>query len=137
MLSAGCAIATSTTSGSSGPLRIVAAENFWGSIAGQLGGSKASVTSVIDRPGVDPHNYHPTARDARACARAQLVVVNGIGYDPWAQQLLAANPVGRRLVLKVGDVAGVADGGNPHRWYSPSDVERVIAAVTADLRKLD
>ena len=137
LLVSGCALATSTTSDSSGPLRIVAAENFWGSIAGQLGGSKVSVSSVIDRPGMDPHDYEPTARDARAFARAQLVVVNGIGYDPWAQQLLAANPVGRRLVLKVGDVVGVGTGGNPHRWYSPSDVERVIEAVTADLQKLD
>src|SRR4051794_6690672 len=138
MLSAGCAIATSTTSEAGSPLRIVAAENFWGSIAGQLGGLKVSVSSVIDRPGMDPHDYEPTARDARAFARAQLVVVNGIGYDPWAQQLLAANRVGRRrLVLKVGDVVGVGTGGNPHRWYSPSDVERVIEAVTTDLQKLD
>src|SRR4051812_29209282 len=137
MLASGCAIATAATSDQGGPLRIVAAENFWGSIAGQLGGSKVTVSSVIDRPGMDPHDYEPTARDARAFARAQLVVVNGVGYDPWAQQLLNANPLGRRLVLKVGDVVGVAAGGNPHRGYSPGDVERVIAAVTADLQKLD
>src|SRR3954468_8821806 len=133
--STGCALATSTTSEQGGPVRIVAAENFWGSIAGQLGGSKVSVTSVIDRPGMDPHDYEPTARDARAFARAQLVVVNGVGYDPWAQQLLNANPVGRRLVLKVGDVVGVRDGDNPHRWYSPADVEQVIKAITDDLRR--
>src|SRR3954449_7952 len=137
LLASGCALATSTTSDQGGPLRIVAAENFWGSIADQLGGSKVAVTSIIDRPGMDPHDYEPTARDARAFARAQLVVVNGVGYDPWAQQLLNANPVGRRLVLKVGDVVGVAAGGNPHRWYSPGDVETVIEAVTSDLQKLD
>jgi len=137
VLATGCATAVSTASDASGRLRIVAAENFWGSLASQLGGSKASVTSVIDRPGMDPHDYEPTARDARAFARAQLVVVNGIGYDPWAQQLLSANPVGQRLVLKVGDLVGVADGGNPHRWYAPGDVERVISAITADLQKLD
>src|SRR4051794_41501390 len=109
MLSAGCAIATSTTSEAGSPLRIVAAENFWGSIAGQLGGSKVSVSSGIDRPGMDPHDYDPTARDARAFARAQLVVVNGLGDHPWAQQLLAADPVGQRLGLKDGDVVGVGN----------------------------
>lgn len=138
LLASGCAATTSPANVTAGaPLRIVAAENFWGSIAGQLGGTKASVTSVISRPGIDPHDYEPTARDARAFATAQMVVVNGVGYDAWAQQLLSANPVGRRLVVKVGDLVGARAGANPHRWYSPADVEQVIAAVTTDLQKLD
>jgi len=134
---AGCAIATSTASATSAPLRVVAAENFWGSIAAQLAGSKATVTSIINRPSIDPHDYEPTPADARAFARAQLVVVNGVGYDPWADRLLSADPVGHRIALKVGDVVGVAPGANPHRWYAPADVEKVIATVTADLQRLD
>ena len=138
LFATGCATTASSVSSAEGaPLRIVAAENFWGSIARQLGGSKATASSVIDKPGTDPHDYEPTAGDARAFARAQLVVVNGVGYDPWAQQLLSANPVGRRLVVKVGDLVGARAGDNPHRWYSPADVEQVIAAVTADLQRLD
>src|ERR1700757_4823553 len=107
-------------------IHVVAAENFWGSIAAQLGGSRVQVTSVITSPATDPHDYEPTAVDARTLAGAQMVIVNGIGYDPWAPKLLAANPVDGRLVLTVGDLVGIKPGGNPHRWYSPTDVQRVI-----------
>src|SRR5438270_5271646 len=71
-----------------GVLHVVAAENFWGSIASQLGGSRVRLTSVITSPATDPHDYEPTAADARTIAGAQMVIVNGIGYDPWAQKLL-------------------------------------------------
>jgi zinc/manganese transport system substrate-binding protein len=135
---AGCAHAQSpggTTSGTS--LRVVAAENVWGSIAAQLGGTKADVSSVITSPATDPHDYEPTAADARTMAGARLVIVNGIGYDPWATKLLAANPVSGRIVLDVGTLLGIEPGGNPHRWYSPTDVQRVTGALVRDYRKLD
>jgi len=137
VLLTGCATAISATGDRSGRLRIVAVENFWGSIAGQLGGAKAAVKSIINSPNTDPHEYEPTPADARAFAKAQLVLVNGVGYDPWADKLLAANPVGRRIVVNVGDVVGASRGDNPHRWYSPLDVEQVITRVTADLQGLD
>ena len=88
-----------TAAAPAGTLRVVAAENFWGSIAAQLGGSKVAVTSIITSPNTDPHSYEPTAADARTMAGAQMVVLDGIGYDPWATQLMAANPVGGRVVL--------------------------------------
>src|SRR5579862_8552231 len=123
--------------GASAPLRVVAAENFWGSIAAQLGGDRVQVTSVIANPATDPHDYEPTAVDARTLAGAQLVIVNGIGYDPWATKLLKANPVEGRVVLTVGNLLGLSPGDNPHRWYSPSDVRRVIAAIVRDYERLD
>lgn len=129
--------ANSASAQSSAPLRVVAAENFWGSIAAQLGGDRVQVTSVITNPATDPHEYEPTAVDARTFAEAQFVIVNGIGYDPWAPQLLAANPVKGRIVLTVGDVVGIKPGGNPHRWYSPGNVQQVISAIVADYKQLD
>lgn len=117
-------------------VQVVAAENFWGSIAAQLGGSHARVTSIVSNPDTDPHSYEPTAADARAVAGAQLVIENGIGYDPWVSKLVAAvrtNP----KVLDVGNLLGVPDGGNPHRWYDPGDVDVVVAQVTSDLQQLD
>jgi zinc/manganese transport system substrate-binding protein len=122
---------------STAQIHVVAAENFWGSIASQLGGNRVQVTSVITNPATDPHDYEPSSADARTFAGAQMVVVNGVGYDPWASQLIAANPVGGRIILTVGDVVGVAPGGNPHRWYSPANVKQAIAAITADYTKLD
>jgi zinc/manganese transport system substrate-binding protein len=136
-----CAIgffgATAKGSRQGGALRVVAAENFWGSIAAQLGGTHAQVTSVITSPATDPHSYEPTAVDARAVAGAQMVIENGVGYDPWAGKLVAADPEGGRVVVDVGDLVGVKAGGNPHRWYSPSDVHQVIRAITSDYSKLD
>src|SRR6266536_1394144 len=96
---------------------VVAAENFWGSIARQLGGTHVAETSIITNPSADPHDYEPAASDARTIASAQLVIVNGIGYDPWAQKLLAANPVQGRRTLTVGTLLGLKDGDNPHQWY--------------------
>jgi len=138
---ASCSLPSGTADafgGSSSPrvVRVVAAENFWGSIAAQLGGRHARVVSIITDPNTDPHAYEPTAGDARTVAASQLVVENGIGYDPWMPKLLAADQ-GGQTVLDVGAVVGVAAGGNPHRWYDPTDVQRVIDAVTADLQHLD
>jgi zinc/manganese transport system substrate-binding protein len=116
---------------------MVAAENFWGSLAQQLGGEHATVTSVINNPDADPHDYEPTPADGRTIASAQYVIINGVGYDPWAPKLVDANPSGTRTVLTIGDLVGVKEGGNPHRWYSPDDVHKVIARITDDYKKID
>jgi zinc/manganese transport system substrate-binding protein len=118
-------------------IHVVAAENFWGSLATQLGGNRVQVTSVIANPATDPHDYEPSAVDARTFAGAQMAIVNGVGYDSWASKLIAANPVKGRVVLTVGDLVGVKAGGNPHRWYSPADVQQAIAAIVRDYSKLD
>jgi len=120
-----------------GQIHVVAAENFWGSIAAQVGGNRVQVTSIITNPATDPHDYEPNAQDARTIAGAQMVIVNGVGYDPWAPKLVAGNPVGGRVVLTVGNLVGVKPGGNPHRWYSPANVRQVANAIVADYTKLD
>jgi zinc/manganese transport system substrate-binding protein len=140
-LAAACALATGCASGAPGitdpgTVRVVAAENFWGSIARQLGGSHAAVQSIIVNPAQDPHSYEPTTNDARTMATAQLAIVNGVGYDPWAPKLLAANPVSGRLTLTVGSLLDLQDGDNPHRWYDPSEVEQVAGAIEVKLAAL-
>jgi zinc/manganese transport system substrate-binding protein len=117
--------------------QVVAAENFWGSIAAQLAGDRASVTSIIVNPATDPHSYEPTAQDARTLAGAQMAIVNGLGYDSWAPKLLHASPAGGRVVLNVGGALGLKDGDNPHQWCSPSSVRRVVARIAADFTSLD
>ena len=134
---AACGGVGPAASGDSGKLEGVAAENFWGSLAAQLGGDRAHVTSVISNPATDPHDYEPTAADARSLAGARLVIVNGVGYDGWASKLLSANPVSGRMVLDLGDLVGLKAGDNPHLWYSPRDVQRTIGAIVADYKRLD
>jgi zinc/manganese transport system substrate-binding protein len=70
-------------------------------------------------------------------ATAQLAIVNGIGYDPWAPKLLAANPVSGRLTLNVGGIFGLREGDNPHRWYDPGALPAVAETIGADLARLD
>jgi zinc/manganese transport system substrate-binding protein len=131
---AGCG---GTSSANTNGVYVVAAENFWGSIASQIAGDKATVHSIIANPAQDPHSYDPSANDARALATSGLAIVNGVGYDPWAPKLLAANPDSKRVVLTVGRLLKLHDGENPHRWYSPADVDSVAYYITADLSKLD
>jgi zinc/manganese transport system substrate-binding protein len=128
---------SSSPTGPSGKLNVVAAEDFWGSIAQQLGGDRVQVTSIITNPAADPHDYEPSAEDARTMAGARLAIVNGIGYDPWASKLLAANPSSERTVLAVGDLLGLKEGDNPHQWYSPVSVQKVIEQITADCKRAD
>jgi zinc/manganese transport system substrate-binding protein len=135
MMCAGCGSAEPDGESISGKLRVVAAENFWGSIAAQLGGSKVEVRSIIVNPATDPHSYEPTAEDARTMAGAQMAIVNGIGYDEWASHLLAASPSEKRSVLDVGSLLGLKAGANPHQWYAPGHVHAVIDQIVADYDK--
>src|ERR1700736_4957846 len=137
-LLAGCGgSGTPATATAAGKLQVVAAENFWGSIAAQLGGSKVALQSIIVNPSTDPHSYEPTAADGVTLAKSQMVIVNGIGYDAWASKLLAANPSSTRKVLNVGDLLGLKQGDNPHQWYAPASVQRVIAQIVTDYQRLD
>jgi zinc/manganese transport system substrate-binding protein len=131
-----CGLATGSPA-PGGKVEVVAAENFWGSIATQVGGERAHVTSVIANPDTDPHDYEPTPADARLIAGARYVIVNGAGYDSWAPKLLAANPVSGRIVLTIGDFLGKKEGDNPHMWYSPTFVERVVDRIASDLAAID
>ena len=135
LLIAGCGGSVSSSTGApGGKLQVAAAENFWGSVAAQLGGSKVAVSSIIVNPNTDPHSYEATASDGVTMARSQMAIVNGIGYDTWASKLLAANSSSGRAVLDVGNLLGLKEGDNPHQWYSPSSVQRVISRFISDVR---
>ncbi|MCL5006933.1 MAG: zinc ABC transporter substrate-binding protein [Patescibacteria group bacterium] len=118
-------------------LRVVAAENFWGSIASQIGGARVSVLSVVSDPNADPHEYESNTDTAIALANADYVIVNGAGYDGWAKKLLAANPSRSRKVLDVASLLGKKSGDNPHFWYSPEYVNETAAQIEKDLTALD
>jgi len=122
---------------SAGSLNVVAGENFWGSIAAQLGGSKVNVLSVVTDPNADPHEYESNTDDARAFARADLVILNGAGYDDWGKKLLDANSSSHRNVLNVADLLGKKAGDNPHFWYDPGYVVSVADAITARYKAID
>ncbi|WAJ46386.1 zinc ABC transporter substrate-binding protein [Mycobacterium sp. Aquia_216] len=126
-----------SSSGAGSKIAVIATINAWGSIAAQLGGDRVQLTSIITNPNTDPHSYEPSAADARMVADAAIVVENGIGYDAWADKMIAADPNPRRAVVNVGDTVGIPAGGNPHQWYSPDSVTKVSNAITAAYKKAD
>jgi zinc/manganese transport system substrate-binding protein len=118
-------------------IRIVAAENFWGSLIQQLGGMHVNVTSIVTDPNADPHEYESSSSDARAIANANFVIVNGVGYDDWALKLISASNNYNQTILNVGEFLGKANGTNPHLWYNPTYVDATVKQMYLDLVKID
>lgn len=118
-------------------ITIVAAENFYGDVARQIGGSHVQVTSILRNPDVDPHLFEASPSVARAISKAQIVVYNGLAYDPWVSKLLSASPDSRRITIDVGRLVGKRPGDNPHVWYDPATMLAYSRALTADLSAVD
>lgn len=123
--------------GHNGTIQIVAAENFWGSLAFQLGGSHVSVTSLVTDPNADPHEFGSTASTGRSYETADYVIENGAGYDSWSDDLLRAHQNPQRKVLNIANLVGKKAGDNPHIWYDPVYVNKAIAQMEQDLINLD
>jgi zinc/manganese transport system substrate-binding protein len=126
-------IAASTAAAA--PIKVVAAENFYGDIARQIGGPQVAVTSVLTNPDQDPHEFEASPSTARAFADAALVIVNGAGYDAWAAKLLAASPA--RTAVAVAALLRRAAGDNPHVWYDPAAAPALAEALASIFSKLD
>ena len=127
---------------------VVASVNQWGSLASELGGSCVKVTSLINSTSVEPHDYEPTTSDMAKLTKADIVVLNGAGYDSWAEK--AQFDKGKQTIVNVGDIMGItateehshehSDGEsghhhhhgstNPHLWFSPEAVLKAANAIT-------
>jgi zinc/manganese transport system substrate-binding protein len=118
-------------------LKVVAAENFYGDIVGQLAGDHVSITNILSDPTVDPHEYETNAWDAAAVANARLVIQNGLGYDTFIDHLVAASPNPQRKLIVVADLTGHHSGDNPHLWYDPATIPEVARAVVQYLTQVD
>ncbi|MEY2421382.1 MAG: zinc/manganese transport system substrate-binding protein [Acidimicrobiaceae bacterium] len=137
VLVAACSTNSTSTPGASSKLKVVASTSAWGSLAAQVGGDLVEVTSIVSNPDADPHDYEPTAEDARTISTAQYVIFNGVGYDEWARNVVESNANKSQVVLDVGAAVGVHGGDNPHRWYFPNDVRTVIDRMVADFERID
>src|ERR1700680_93969 len=119
------------------PITIVAAENFYGDVAQQVGGAAVKVTSILTNPDQDPHLFEASASTARDIAAARIVIYNGADYDPWMSKLLAASRASGRTTIEVAKLVGKKAGDNPHLWYDPATMPAVAKALAAQLAKLD
>lgn len=120
-----------------GIVNIVAAENFYGDITQQLGGSHVKVLSILSDPNADPHQYESNVQDGIAVAKANLVIENGEGYDTWMDKLLSASPNSNRLVLVGTEIADHKITDNPHVWYGFDNVQTIANKITQILKQKD
>jgi zinc/manganese transport system substrate-binding protein len=126
-----------TSAVSNGKINVVAAENFWGSLVSQIGGNKVNVLSIVSDPNADPHEYESSSKDAKSVAEANYVIINGAGYDSWANKLINASPNKSRKVLDVASLLGKKEGDNPHLWYNPVYVNKTIMQMEQNLIAID
>ena len=118
-------------------INVVAAENFYGDIARQIGGDRIEVASIMSNPDQDPHLFETTPAIVRQLAGAPIVIFNGANYDPWMDKLLAAAPRQGRTVINAAQLTGRKPGDNPHLWYDPATMPAVATALAETLAKAD
>ncbi|MGX5850225.1 metal ABC transporter solute-binding protein, Zn/Mn family [Mesorhizobium sp. PL10] len=128
---------TGTAARAEDKLTIVAAENFYGDLARQIGGSNVTVTSILANPDDDPHLFETSPSTARTIADAKIVIYNGADYDPWMDKLLSASTSKDRTTIVAADLIGKKSGDNPHLWYDPATLPAIAKALSADLAKRD
>lgn len=116
---------------------IVAAENFYGDVARQIGGPEVTVSSILSNPDEDPHLFEASPSVARNVSAARIVVYSGADYDPWMAKLLQAARSADRTVIVVADLVGRKPGDNPHIWYDPATMPAMAQALAADLERID
>ncbi len=120
-----------------GKIAVVAAENFYGDIAQQIGGDRVQVVSIMNNPDQDPHLFETTPGVVRQIANADIAILNGADYDPWMAKLLTAAPHPGRVVISAAALTGKKPGDNPHLWYGPATMPAMAKAVAAAFSKAD
>jgi len=140
---AGCSTPASHAAGSgtSGTINVVASTDVWGSVASAIGGDHVKVTSIIDDPDKDPHEYQADARNQLAISQAQVAIANGGGYDDFVGKMVKASKK-KPTVLTAATISGYdqhpSDGEfNEHLWYDFPTVHKVADRLEAAFEKAD
>ncbi|MEY3856283.1 MAG: hypothetical protein RJA45_753 [Actinomycetota bacterium] len=134
---AGCGPANEARwSAGSGPIKIVASTNVWGSVANLVAGDLATVDAIIYNTNQDPHSYELTARDQLLINNADIVIMNGGGYDDFMQQAIDADPT-PAITVDAFMASGDDLTRNEHIWYDVDQVGDVAAVIGAAIESVD
>ena len=128
----------------SAPLRVVSTTTVLADIVRQIGGGRVESLCLL-KPGTDAHTYQPTPDDVKLIASAQVVVVNGLGFEGWIDQLIAAAGGQRPVVVaepRPADADGDAGhqhthGVDPHAWQDAKNGMLFTANIRAALAAAD
>ncbi|MDI2112681.1 metal ABC transporter solute-binding protein, Zn/Mn family [Commensalibacter nepenthis] len=106
-------------------IHVIAAENMYGDIAQQLGGQYVHVDSILNNPDQDPHLFELTPSIGKKIADADVIIVNGLGYDAWMDRLLTLYHFNRQDIVSIQSLLGRKEGENPHLWYNIEAIEKL------------
>ena len=135
LLLVGCSSKTNSGASNSGnKTKIVTSVNFYAEVAKSIAGDKAEVSSIITSTSVDPHDFEPTAQDAKTVADSNIAILNGGGYDSWFEKLTANS----KDIKKIdgAKLLGLKDGDNEHIWYNPEVMSKELSKITDKINSL-
>jgi len=131
------AVLTAVAPAAEAKIAVVAAENFYGNVAEQIGGDRVSVVSILNNPDQDPHLFEVSPAVIRQVAAARVVVYNGAGYDPWIEQVLSTTAKPDRVAIVAADLIHRESGDNPHLWYDPVAMPVVARSLASAFAAAD
>ncbi|MEO1192780.1 MAG: zinc ABC transporter substrate-binding protein [Pseudomonadota bacterium] len=117
------------------PLRVVASFSILGDMVEEVAGEHAEVTTIVG-PDADAHIYQPNVADARAVAEAEVIFVNGLGFETWSDTLIAESGTQGTVYVATANVAPLLVEGetDPHAWNSLTNgviyVQNIAAALS-------
>ena len=117
-------------------LDVVASFSILGDMVEQVAGDKATVTTIVG-PDADAHLYAPTTGDAVAVSEADLVIVNGLGFETWSAKLIDASGTDAAIAVATTGITPLLVEGeiDPHAWNALSNaiiyVDNIEAALSA------
>lgn len=133
VLLVGCTSRT-TTSHDSHRINVVASLDFYGETAKAVLGDKGTVTSIIDKPSMEPHEFEPTTKTAKQVSNANIIIYNGLGYDTWMKRLSADNTGTTKINVAQG-IMNRRDGDNEHIWYSMKTMPKLANELANQFAK--
>lgn len=109
-----------------------------GELARHVAGDRAEVIALVP-PGVEPHDWEPSPRDASLVQRAAVLVHTGTVLDAWVARLLAGLPSGVRVIDTSSGLALLPQGpgSDPHTWLDPTLARAQAQAIAAGLAQAD
>ena len=120
------------TDGGDSVLNVVASTSVYADVAKAVGGANVEVTAIVDKTSQDPHSYEATARDMLALSKADVIVANGGGYDPFMESLAGGLELPPGAVLHAVDFADRSeDHGDEHAGHGPEEHEEPAEATEA------
>ena len=119
------------------PIKIIAAENFYGELANEIGGKNVEVQSIITNPNADPHLFTTSPSTSKDLSSAQIIIYNGTNYDPWMEQLLKSINNKNVRVINVANLMGIKSGANPHIWYKLDTFPTLAKELSKQIKSIN